>query len=360
MAKHIHIHIHRPTARTRDASKPDPDREALVAALMEAIRAREGKTKDADFKEEDHPRDHGKFTSAGSSGPSGPKPTSATAKGSKAAVHELLSSGHRFSVDELMKATGCSSKSTLMTALADLKNPKYAGKLGALKIEKHADGGYHVVKDEGKKGPFTPGMENRPAFKGLVRALGRDLPSDGTPTPLPPALVREAAEAKSRLARGISIRKVDGKWAVPDPDEGKKELPIHPDLLAVTRPGAPVPGSGKKPTKAEEEDMATRAGEPRAGVPRTVPEFKKKVADTPKQATSKAVHDPVEGTHHVVTLPSGAVHKIQRLNATESMGVPGFHVISGKEGWRGSSPTYLGDTKQEAIRALQDRESRRK
>lgn len=81
---------------------------------------------------------------------------------------------------------------------------------------------------------------------------------------------------------------------------------------------------------------------------------------TPKQATSKAVHDPAEGTHHVVTLPSGAVHKIQRLNSTESMGVPGFHVISGKEGWRGSSPTYLGDTKQEAIRALQDRESRRK
>ena len=85
----------------------------------------------------------------------------------------------------------------------------------------------------------------------------------------------------------------------------------------------------------------------------------KKVGD-PKQATSKAVHDPSEGTHHVVTLPSGAVHKIQRLNPTESMGVPGFHVISGKEGWRGSSPTYLGDTKQEAIRALQDRESRRK
>lgn len=162
MARHIHIHIHR---ATRDATSPSSDREALVTALMAAIAAREKRTQDAEFKEEDHPRDHGKFTAGGSS-PSGPKPTSTStaAKGSKAAVHELLSSGHRFSVDELMKATGCSNRATLMTALADLKNPKYAGKLGALKIEKHTDGGYHVVKDS-LDGASVPRNVTGPEYK---------------------------------------------------------------------------------------------------------------------------------------------------------------------------------------------------
>lgn len=103
--------------------------------------------------------------------------------------------------------------------------------------------------------------------------------------------------------------------------------------------------------------MAARAGEPSPGASPTV--IPRSGAIETKQATSKAVHDPLEGTHHVVTLPSGAVHKIQRLNSTESMGVPGFHVISDKEGWRGSVPTYMGDTKQEAIQALQEREAKK-
>jgi hypothetical protein len=76
----------------------------------------------------------------------GPKPTQSTAKGAKPAVHQLLSSGHPFSVDELMKATGVTNKVTIMTALSDLKNPKYAGQLGALTIEKGADGMYKVTK----------------------------------------------------------------------------------------------------------------------------------------------------------------------------------------------------------------------
>lgn len=84
--------------------------------------------------------------SAGPGGPAGDKPTQATAKGSKAAVHQLLSTGHPFHVEELMKATGVTNKATIMTALSDLKNPKYAGQLGALTIEKRADGMYHVTK----------------------------------------------------------------------------------------------------------------------------------------------------------------------------------------------------------------------
>jgi len=80
------------------------------------------------------------------------KPTSAKATATKAATHELLSSGHPFSVDELMKATGAKSTSTLMTALSDLKSPKYAGKLGHLNIVKRPDGQYHVQKGEAAAG----------------------------------------------------------------------------------------------------------------------------------------------------------------------------------------------------------------
>jgi len=74
-----------------------------------------------------------------------PKPTAASGT-AKVATHALLSSGHPFSVDELMKATGVTSKVTMMTAISDLKNPKYAGKLGALSIEKDASGMYRVTK----------------------------------------------------------------------------------------------------------------------------------------------------------------------------------------------------------------------
>jgi len=84
---------------------------------------------------------------AGAGGPAGDKPTMATAAGSaKAKTHQLLSSGHPFHVEELMKATGVTNKATIMTALSDLKNPKYAGALGALTIEKRPDGMYHVTK----------------------------------------------------------------------------------------------------------------------------------------------------------------------------------------------------------------------
>lgn len=96
------------------------------------------------------------------------KPTSAKASGAKAATHELLSSGHPFSVDELMKATNCSNRTTLMTALSDLKSPKYAGKLGALNIVKRPDGMYHVQKDDGK--PLGKAAADKPASGTRTRA----------------------------------------------------------------------------------------------------------------------------------------------------------------------------------------------
>lgn len=86
----------------------------------------------------------------------GEKPTSTTAKGARAATHELLSSGHPFSVDELCKATGA-PKSTITTVLSAFKNPKYAGKLGTLEIVKRPDGMYHVQKKEGSATTAKPG-----------------------------------------------------------------------------------------------------------------------------------------------------------------------------------------------------------
>jgi hypothetical protein len=104
----------------------------------------------------------------------GAKPTQSTAKGAKPAVHQLLSSGHPFSVDELMKATGVTNKVTIMTALSDLKNPKYAGQLGALTIEKGADGMYKVTKAPagGFKGVGAPSGSAAPAGPNQAAAGG--------------------------------------------------------------------------------------------------------------------------------------------------------------------------------------------
>ena len=148
------LHIHTLGAqRTIDVARTG----ALASRLLSLVR-------DSDFKESQHPRDDdGKFAPNGGSKD---KPTKATAKGSKAGVHELLSSGHAFSLEELMAATGTTNKATITTALSDLKNPKYARGLGHLSIVKRADGLYHVEKSS--SGP-TP--EQVVAVRGLKKAI---------------------------------------------------------------------------------------------------------------------------------------------------------------------------------------------
>ncbi len=106
------------------------------------------------------------------------KPTSTTAKGARAATHELLSSGHPFSVDELCKATGA-PKSTITTVLSAFKNPKYAGKLGTLEIVKRPDGMYHVQKKEGaglapKPGPDGQLMGKHPELAAAERRVAEN------------------------------------------------------------------------------------------------------------------------------------------------------------------------------------------
>jgi len=93
------------------------------------------------------------------------KPTSTTAKHIKPALHELFSSGHPFSVDELCKITGVTNPKLMSAYVTDMKNPKYAGKLGALEIVKRPDGMYHVQKKEGAGLAPKPGPDGQPMGK---------------------------------------------------------------------------------------------------------------------------------------------------------------------------------------------------
>lgn len=159
------------------------------------------------WEEIDHPRDEdGKFAANGGSAS---KPTKATASGAKGGVHELLTSGHAFSVEELMAATGA-SKASVTTALSDLKNPKYAGRLGHLMIEKRSDGLYHVKKAENQASaaskeepsgkPTSAGLEA--AAEAVVNIHGRQLP-----------VVLNKADARSgdKLVM-VNVEKFDEAW----------------------------------------------------------------------------------------------------------------------------------------------------
>lgn len=99
----------------------------------------------------------------------GPKPTATTVAGAKGGVHELLSSGHSFTLDELQHATGA-SLSNLKTALSDLKSDKYAGKYGKLEITKNPDGSYQVKSTAGAAKPITTSV-------GHVAGAKEDVPA---------------------------------------------------------------------------------------------------------------------------------------------------------------------------------------
>lgn len=75
-------------------------------------------------------------------------------KSLKLAVHKLLSSGHPFSKEELAEAVGMDPKGkTINDYLTNLKNPKFAGPQGALKIEKNKDGHFFVAMPDGSQAP---------------------------------------------------------------------------------------------------------------------------------------------------------------------------------------------------------------
>lgn len=74
--------------------------------------------------------------------------------------------------------------------------------------------------------------------------------------------------------------------------------------------------------------------------------------------TERRVKDEFGNAATEVTLPNGSVHTIQRLNATESMGLPGWH-LAGATASDIREGSFLGNTKQEAIQELTRRETQR-
>lgn len=206
MSKHIHIYLHH---RSTDRAAPDwPELYRDLAERMSAaLAALPADTKDADWKEDLHPRaDNGQFGEGGGGAQSfagSAKPTSVTAKGNFAGLHQLLSSGHSFSKAELMSAVGIVREKQFSDYMAMLKNPKYAGKLGALKIERTAEGSYRVMTAAGTPAPpnpaptpaKAPGKPAAPATvsKAPTPAVATALPKAGAVKYVPQKTAKDAA-----------------------------------------------------------------------------------------------------------------------------------------------------------------------
>lgn len=135
-----------PTTKQYYLNKAAEARGQAVPADQGGLHPEMQRAANAAAKQPDAPARDPKSMMPAAEGPLGPKPTTAKSKGIKNQTHELLSSGHPFSLEELMKATGVQKPEMMRAYLADLKNPKYAAKAGALTIVKRPDGMYHVEK----------------------------------------------------------------------------------------------------------------------------------------------------------------------------------------------------------------------
>ena len=160
----ITITISKPGKKAIRTVDKAPNLATLYADLYSRLEAaaaavNDGSTHD-DFNPDDHPHapagssKGGQFVSHGGGG--GEKPTTTKAKAGKPAMHELFSSGHPFTKKELMDIAGVKSEKLFSDYIAMLKNPKYAGKAGALKIKKLPNGSYQVVMPNGQPAPPAP------------------------------------------------------------------------------------------------------------------------------------------------------------------------------------------------------------
>lgn len=149
----------------------------------------------------------------------GIKPTQATAKGTKAAVHELLSSGHPFTFAELSKACGDPPEKALKNALSELKNPKWAGSKGPLDIVKQADGSYKVgngkpVAAEKPAGTPKPAAEApKPAGQGPKQAEPVQAPPAGVSFAEHKAADEQKYVAQPKLGAGKKMDKATADYA---------------------------------------------------------------------------------------------------------------------------------------------------
>lgn len=198
--------------RTRDKA---PTLASLYADLLDRLQRAaievNGGTQD-DYDPAKHPHatagtsQGGQFT-ATPGGPAGEKPTTIKAKAAKSGMHELLSSGHAFSKKELMDIAGVKSEKLFADYIAMIKNPKYAGGAGALKIQKLPNGSYQVQMPDGTPAPALPGLAEAvtPAKIELPAAIAEHLPP--TPPivePAAPLVEKDKAQADQHYANAMT------------------------------------------------------------------------------------------------------------------------------------------------------------
>lgn len=161
----------------------------------------EGKTKD---EKEGHEFHGNQYVDV----PGSPKPTSTVAKTAKHAVHELLSSGHPFTIEELGSITGHANPKTLAAWMTMFKSPKYAGPKGVLDIKKLPDGSYQVIKPDGTPAPANPKLAEVKEANAAIKEEHGDLSEMKPPKGYVPTQVKPPPEPHPDL---------------PDPQAAEKE-----------------------------------------------------------------------------------------------------------------------------------------
>lgn len=151
-------------------------------------------------------------------------------KGTKEAVHKLLSSGKAFTFNELLEATQA-HPGTLTTVLSNLKHAKLAGPLGALNIVKQKSGHYQVVKEDGA------GKAAEQAQAAITKAAAPTPPP--APAPAPPAA---SPSLTGKVLSHVPVS-FDGGAPISSSEAGKKyDKSLH-ELNMLCAAAAAMPGA---------------------------------------------------------------------------------------------------------------------
>lgn len=136
-----------------------------------------------------------------------------------------------------------------------------------------------------------------------------------------------------------------GKPLPPSPLQGKDAVAHTPDMFA----DEPQHTEPTRELIAEHERLVDVLNSPSHADDKA--EAKKQAAELAEMkreagitvSSKTKVRDPMSGTETHVTLSNGKTHRLQRLNSTESMGLPGWHDLDGG---------FLDDTEDGAIQRL--------
>lgn len=131
----------------RDAD--DIDHKDYMELVEQFLAYIESKASTRDDAQPGHPFYGNQYTEGGYTA----KPKEAKSKIPKHAVHELLSSGHPFHIDELAEITGHANKTSLQSWISMFKKDNPKGKLDIVKV---GPGTYQVMKKDGTPAPAAP------------------------------------------------------------------------------------------------------------------------------------------------------------------------------------------------------------